>query len=51
MKKPIITFEGGKAGEIDLDDAIYGLEPRGDILARVVQWQLKIGRASCRERV
>ena len=29
-----------KAGSIDLSDEIFGLEPRKDILHRVVQWQL-----------
>ena len=49
MKKPVITFDGGKAGDIELDDAIYGLEPRGDILARVVQWQLNKRREGTRK--
>jgi large subunit ribosomal protein L4 len=40
MKKPVITLDGGKAGEVDLDDAIYGLEPRADLLHRVVTWQM-----------
>lgn len=40
MKKPVITLDGGKAGEVDLDDAIFGLEPRADLLHRVVTWQL-----------
>ena len=29
----------GSAGSIELDDAIFGLEPRADILHRVVRWQ------------
>jgi large subunit ribosomal protein L4 len=32
-------LDAGKAGEIELDDAIFGLEPRADILHRVVRWQ------------
>jgi large subunit ribosomal protein L4 len=40
MKKPVITLEGGQAGEVELDDAIFGLEPRADLLHRVVTWQL-----------
>jgi large subunit ribosomal protein L4 len=40
MKKPVITLDGGKAGEVELDDAIFGLEPRADLLHRVVTWQL-----------
>ncbi len=39
MKAEVITLEAGKAGEIELDDAIFGLEPRADILHRVVRWQ------------
>jgi large subunit ribosomal protein L4 len=39
MKLDVITLEGGKAGSIDLDEALFGLEPRADILHRVVRWQ------------
>jgi large subunit ribosomal protein L4 len=39
MKLDIIKLDGGKAGEIELDDALFGLEPRADILHRVVRWQ------------
>lgn len=39
MKLDIITLTGGKAGEIQLDDDLFGLEPRADILHRVVRWQ------------
>jgi large subunit ribosomal protein L4 len=39
MKAEVITLAAGKAGEIELDDAIFGLEPRADILHRVVRWQ------------
>lgn len=34
------TLEGKEAGKVTLSDAIFGLEPREDILARVVRWQL-----------
>ncbi|MGL5736673.1 MAG: 50S ribosomal protein L4, partial [Beijerinckiaceae bacterium] len=40
MKLDVTTFEGKKAGSVDLSDAIFGLEPRTDILHRVVRWQL-----------
>ena len=40
MKLEVIDLEAGKAGDIELDDAIFGLEPRADILHRVVRWQL-----------
>ncbi|MDQ8697574.1 50S ribosomal protein L4 [Hyphomicrobium sp. LHD-15] len=39
MKATVTTLESKKAGEIELADAIYGLEPRSDILHRMVRWQ------------
>lgn len=39
MQAEAITLAGEKAGTIELDDAIFGLEPRADILHRVVRWQ------------
>ena len=39
MKADAIKLDGKKAGSVDLDDAIFGLEPRADILHRVVRWQ------------
>ena len=39
MKLDVIKLDGGKAGSIDLSDDIFGLEPRADILHRVVRWQ------------
>ncbi len=39
MKLDVIKLDAGKSGSIDLDDAIFGLEPRADILHRVVRWQ------------
>ncbi|MFO1107012.1 MAG: 50S ribosomal protein L4 [Amaricoccus sp.] len=40
MKTDVITLDAGAAGSIELDDAIFGLEPRADILHRVVRYQL-----------
>jgi large subunit ribosomal protein L4 len=40
MKLDITTLEGGNAGSVELDEAIFGLEPRADLLARCVRWQL-----------
>jgi large subunit ribosomal protein L4 len=40
MKLDVITLDATPAGSIELDDAIFGLEPRADILHRVVRWQL-----------
>jgi large subunit ribosomal protein L4 len=39
MKLDVITLSGAKTGELDLDEALFGLEPRADILHRVVRWQ------------
>jgi large subunit ribosomal protein L4 len=39
MKAPAITLDGKAAGNVELDDAIFGLDPRADILHRVVRWQ------------
>ena len=39
MKLDVITLEAGKAGDIELSDDIFGLEPRADLLHRVVRWQ------------
>src|SRR3546814_21011879 len=45
MKLEVTNLEAEKTGEIDLDESIFGLEPRRDILARVVNWQLAKRRA------
>jgi large subunit ribosomal protein L4 len=45
MKLDITTLEGGSAGSVELSDAIFGLEPRADILARMVRYQLAKRRA------
>ncbi|WGW05216.1 50S ribosomal protein L4 [Tropicibacter oceani] len=39
MKLDVINLDGGNAGSVDLTDAIFDLEPRADILHRVVRWQ------------
>ena len=39
MKLDVIKLDSGKAGSIELADEIFGLEPRGDLLQRVVRWQ------------
>ena len=33
MKLDVTTLEGAKAGSVDLNEAIFGLEPRADLLA------------------
>lgn len=39
MKVKVLTLDAGAAGEVELSEAIFGVAPRADILARVVQWQ------------
>ncbi len=39
MKHDVIKLDGGKAGNIELDADLFGLEPRTDILHRMVRWQ------------
>jgi large subunit ribosomal protein L4 len=45
MELKITTFDGGEAGSVNLSDAIFGLEPRTDLLQRCVKWQLAKRRA------
>jgi len=40
MKLDVQTLAGKKSGSVDLDDAIFGNEPRKDILHRMVRYQL-----------
>jgi len=39
MKASVTTLDAGAAGDIELKDEIFGLEPRADILQRMVRWQ------------
>ena len=49
MKIAIQKIDGGKgSGDIELNDAVFGVEPRADILHRVVTWQLWNRRATAR---
>ncbi|MGC2221450.1 MAG: 50S ribosomal protein L4 [Methylocella sp.] len=45
MKIDITSLDGEAAGSIDLDDAIFGLVPRQDLIARMVRYQLAKRRA------
>ena len=45
MKAKVLTLDAGDAGEIDLSDDIFGLEPRADLIHRVIVWQLAKRRA------
>lgn len=41
MKIDVIKLDSAKAGSVDLDDAVFGIEEiRADLLQRVVKWQL-----------
>jgi large subunit ribosomal protein L4 len=40
MQTPVTTLEAASAGTVTLDDQIFGLEPRSDLLHRMVRYQL-----------
>ncbi|MCR9134353.1 MAG: 50S ribosomal protein L4 [Alphaproteobacteria bacterium] len=40
MELKVTTLEGKDAGKVSLSDTVFGLEPRNDILQRMVRWQL-----------
>ena len=48
MKVQVKTLSAKDAGEIELSDAVFGAEPRLDILHRVVTWQLEKRRGTAR---
>ena len=48
MKLTVQTLDAKKSGDIELADDVFGLEPRADILHRVVTWQLEKARATAR---
>ena len=49
MKVKVQKIDGGKAsGDIELSDDVFGIEPRADILHRVVTWQLENRRGTAR---
>jgi large subunit ribosomal protein L4 len=45
MKTQVLKLDASDSGEIELNDAVFGLEPRADLLQRVVVWQLAKRRA------
>jgi len=49
MKIAVKTFDNASAGEIELDDSVFGLEVRTDLLARMVNWQLAKRRSGNRK--
>ena len=49
MKVKVQSFDAkAKAADVELNDEIFGLDPRADILHRVVTWQLEKRRATAR---
>ena len=40
MKTQVLSLENQANGEVELSDSIFGLEPRADLIQRVVVWQL-----------
>src|SRR6476660_2176697 len=51
MKVPVKTLDGasgGKGSDIELNDEIFAVEPRADILHLVVTWQLEKRRGTAR---
>ena len=48
MKVEVKTLDAAGSGEVELNDAVFGVEPRADILHRVVTWQLVNRRAPAR---
>lgn len=45
MKAKVLNLDNKAKGEIELKDSIFGLEPRADLIQRVVVWQLAKRRA------
>nr|WP_294167276.1 50S ribosomal protein L4 [uncultured Sphingomonas sp.] len=48
MKVSVQTLDAQAGGDLELNDAVFGVEPRADILHRVVTWQLVNRRAPAR---
>jgi len=40
MKTKVLNLDNKASGEVELKDDIFGLEPRADLIQRVVTWQL-----------
>ena len=48
MKVKVQTLDAVENGDIELNDEVFGLDPRADILHRVVTWQLEKRRGTAR---
>ena len=40
MKTSVIKLDGKKVGDINIDESIFNIEPRVDLITRVINWQL-----------
>jgi len=40
VKAKVLNLDNASTGEVELNDSIFGLEPRADLIQRVVVWQL-----------
>ncbi len=45
MKIDVTSFDGQTAGSIELSDEVFGLDPRSDLIFRMIRWQLAKRRA------
>jgi large subunit ribosomal protein L4 len=53
LKLKVINIDNKPGNEIELNDFVFGIEPRADIMARVVRWQLakrRLGNHSVKTR-
>ncbi len=48
MKVKLQTLDASGKGDVELSDDIFGIDPRADILHRVITWQLEKRRATAR---
>ncbi len=48
MKVKVQNLDGKASGDIELNDDVFGIEPRADILHRIVTWQLENRRGTAR---
>ena len=53
MKLKVLNLDNKSGKEVELNDTIFGVEPRSDIMARVIRWQLakrRLGNHSVKTR-
>jgi large subunit ribosomal protein L4 len=48
VKVKVQNIDGKASGDIELNDDVFGIEPRADILHRIVTWQLENRRGTAR---